>query len=120
MGLIQSMGCIRTKCILIPKQKSSLVRFREGIKMNVRKFKEIIREQNYNEENFRIFRAWENNCYDNYQKNMRIAYYNAKEMYVKEEDFLASDENSVMEYQWKYIGYDSMVELHNLIGCQIY
>lgn len=87
--------------------------------MNVRKFKEIIREQNYNEENFRIFRAWENNCYDNYQKNMRIAYYNAKEMYVKEEDFLASDENSVMEYQWKYIGYDSMVELHNRMGWQI-
>ena len=60
--------------------------------MNVRKFKEIIKERNYNEENFRMFRVWENNCYDNYQKNMCIAYSDAKDTYFEKEDFFSSDE----------------------------
>ena len=87
--------------------------------MNVRKFKEIIKERNYNEENFKIFRVWENNCYDNYQKNFDIAYYEARNMYMDEDSFLSSDEYSALAYQWKYIGYDLMVEIHNRMGWQI-
>ena len=87
--------------------------------MNVRKFKEIVSEWDHSTENFRLLRSWINNCYDSYQKDMAIEYWEEDRYFVDQEDFECSDEYINLNFEWKYINYGSLTKLYNHMGWEI-
>lgn len=87
--------------------------------MNVQKFKDIVSIRNNCEESFRLFRIWENNYYDNYQKKRELDYFEEERCFNNENDFWGSEKASMLEYEWDYFGYPSMVDLYSRLGWEI-
>ena len=87
--------------------------------MNVRKFKEIVSEWDNSTENFRLFRSWINNCYDLYQKDLEIEYWETERCYRDQEDYEYSEDYRNLNFEWKYISYRSLTKLYNHMGWEI-
>lgn len=87
--------------------------------MNVQKFKEVVSLMNKCEENLELFRIWENNYYNNYQKEEEIAYSEEERCFVGMQDFSESEEAETLDYEWNYFGYSSMVDLYSRMGWEI-
>ena len=87
--------------------------------MNVRKFKEIVSEWDHSTENFRLLRSWINNCYDFYQKDMAIEYWETERYFQDTEDFVDSADYRNLNLEWKYIGYGSLTKLYNRMGWEM-
>lgn len=71
------------------------------------------------EENLKLFRIWENNYYDNYQKDADLAYYEERRYLEDEQDFWGSEEAGILNYEWCYFGYLSMTDLYSRMGWEI-
>lgn len=84
--------------------------------MNLRKFKEIINSQGNDQENFRLFRVWANNCYDEYCKEMKLAYEDLERYYVLEDPFEISEECQEFDWEWTDIGYNILNDLYCFMG----
>lgn len=87
--------------------------------MNVQKFKEAVSLMNKSEENLKLFRIWDNNHYNNYQKKKEIAYCDEERCFESEQDFLESEEAESLNYEWNYFSYSSMVDLYSRMGWEI-
>lgn len=88
-------------------------------KVNVQKFKESVSFMNKSEENLKLFRIWDNNYYNNYQKEKEISYCDEERCFKNEQDFLESEEAEALNYEWNYFSYSSMVDLYSRMGWEI-
>ncbi len=87
--------------------------------MNVQKFKEAVSLMNKSEEKLKLFRIWNNNYYNNYQKEKEIVYYDEERRFENEQDFLESEEAEKLNYEWNYFSYSSMADLYSRMGWEI-
>ena len=87
--------------------------------MNVRKFKEMVSEWDNSTENFRLLRIWINNCYDCYQKDMQIDFWERERLYESRDAYMHSDDYNYFKFEWKYVDYDILNELYNRMGWEM-
>lgn len=80
--------------------------------MNIRRFKEIVSTWENNEENFRLFRIWAENCYTLYEKNYNLE--------IAANQFpVISSEIGEIEYAWTNIPYEDAVMTYSEIGWEL-
>lgn len=82
--------------------------------MNLKKFKEMICKLNNYKEVFESFRRRENNCYDCYQKAMKLATFD----YDNGEGFNEKEEQA-WRRDWDRVAYETMVDLYNRLDWEI-
>lgn len=81
--------------------------------MNIRRFKEIVSTWENNEENFRLFRIWVENCYILYEKNYNLEMAEANQLSI------ISRKIDEIEYDWTNIPYEDAVMTYSEMGWEL-